>query len=75
MGYVKIGRVIGEAHPKAVLSDEDVELIRELYGDGGVLTYQQLAEKFECSKSAIRDVIKFRTRGYPAEFRGVIRNE
>ena len=58
----KPGHVRGQQHPKVFLSDADCELIRELYGDGGVVTYAQLGEKFECSKSTIRDIVKCRTR-------------
>lgn len=58
----KPGHVRGENHPKVFLSDADCELIRELYGDGGCVTYQQLANKFECSKSTVRDIVKCRTR-------------
>lgn len=56
------GHAKGEDHPKTTLSAEDVELIRELYGDGGTLSYQQLADKFECGKYTIRDIVKYRTR-------------
>jgi len=55
------GRVRGENHPKATLSDDDCATIRSAY-DTGSFSYQQLAEKFECSKSTIRDIIKERTR-------------
>ncbi|MGD0959808.1 MAG: hypothetical protein ABSB19_08380 [Methylomonas sp.] len=59
---VKPGHARGERHPKVFLSDADCELIRDLYGDGGVLTYQQLADKFDCSKSTVRDIVKCITR-------------
>jgi len=59
---IKPGHARGERHPKVYLSDADCELIRELYGDGGMVSYKQLAEKFECSKSTVRDIIKCRTR-------------
>lgn len=59
---VKPGHVRGERHPKVFLSDADCELIRDLYGDGGVVSYAQLGEKFECSKSTVRDIVKCRTR-------------
>ncbi len=59
---LKPGYATGERHPKVFLSDADCELIRDLYGDGGAVTYVQLAEKFECSKSTIRDIVKCRTR-------------
>jgi hypothetical protein len=58
----KPGHVRGEKHPKVFLSDADRELVRELYGEGGVVSYSQLGEKFECSKSTIRDRVKCRTR-------------
>ncbi len=58
----KPGHACGERHPKVFLSDADCELIRELYGDGGVVSYSQLGEKFECSKSTVRDIVKCRTR-------------
>ena len=58
----KPGHVRGEKHPKVFLSDADCELIRELYGDGGIVSYAQLGEKFECSKSTVRDIVKCRTR-------------
>ena len=56
------GHARGENHPKVFLSDADCELIRESYGDGGAVSYAQLAEKFECSKSTVRDIVKCRTR-------------
>ncbi len=56
------GHARGERHPRVFLSDADCELIRELYGDGGVTTYAELARKFECGKSTIRDIVKCRTR-------------
>lgn len=56
------GHARGERHPKVFLSDADCELIRELYGDGGQLTYAQLGHKFDCGKSTIRDIVKCRTR-------------
>lgn len=53
-------RVRGEDHPKVSLSDQDCELIRELHESG--LSYGQIADKFQRSKSTIRDIIKYRTR-------------
>ena len=51
----------GESHPKVTLSDSDCDMMRELYELGGI-TYQQIADKFGCSKSTARDIIKCRTR-------------
>ena len=58
----KPGHARGEKHPKVFLSDADCELIRDLYADGGILSYTQLAQKFECGKSTVRDIVKCRTR-------------
>ena len=55
------GRVRGENHPKATLSDDDCATIRAAY-DTGSFSYQDLAGKFDCSKSTVRDIIKERTR-------------
>ena len=55
------GKVRGERHPKTQLTDDDCELIRTAY-ETGSFTYQSLADKYECSKSTVRDIIKFRTR-------------
>ena len=55
------GKACGENHPKTTLSDDDCATIRAAY-DTGSFSYQQLANKFDCSKSTIRDIIKERTR-------------
>jgi len=54
------GYRIGEDHQKAKLSDDDVELIRDLR-DGG-MTYREISEKFECSYWTARDIADYRTR-------------
>lgn len=51
----------GEAHPRANLTDQDVELMRELH-EQHQLGYKRLALKFECSKETARDVCTYRTR-------------
>lgn len=57
-------KVSGEKHPKSRLTDADCDLIRQLgdIDDPTRLTYMQIAIKFECSKSTIRDIVKCRTR-------------
>lgn len=57
------GKVSGENHPKARLTDADCDLIRTAYATGD-FSYQQLSDKFESSKSTIRDIIKYRSRLY-----------
>ena len=54
------GRVIGENHHRARLSDQDVELIRELRAAG--LSLAQIAQKFEIARSTVYDIVKDRTR-------------
>lgn len=54
------GRLIGESHPRAKLSDHEVDLIRELAEDG--MSYQQIAEKFECSRSTVQAIVECRIR-------------
>lgn len=71
MQYRKIavgdnGRRVGESHPKAKLTDHDIDLIRELATErdeqGKVvkpgLSYRTLAEKFETARGTIRNIVK-----------------
>lgn len=70
VGVNELGLRVGETHHRAKLTDADVDLIRELYEethlpDGRVLpglSYKQIAERFEISKSTVRDIIKCRRR-------------
>ncbi len=55
------GNRIGDSHPRAKLSDEQVEEIRELYDDG-FYSYLTLAKRFGVDKWTIRDIVKFRRR-------------
>ncbi len=62
------GQVIGEGHPRAVLTDRDVELLLELRGDG--FSYSWLAEKFEVSKSCVAKICRGEHRAqFPAAWR------
>lgn len=55
------GKLIGEGHQFAKLSDEQVERIRDLheYHD---LTYDQLASMYSVSKSCIAGICQYRRR-------------
>lgn len=55
------GRLIGEHHQNAKLSNETVDKIRELREDEG-MTYVQLARMFSVPKSTIADICKYRRR-------------
>ena len=54
------GHRIGESHPRARLSNDDVRLVRALHDEG--LGYGRIAEKFEASRSAIQKICTGRTR-------------
>lgn len=61
------GRVVGESHHRAVLSDHEVGLVLELRGQG--FSYEWLAAKFEVSKSCVQKICTGRSRAqYPARF-------
>ena len=51
----------GEKHPKAKLTDHDCDLVRQLHDRYGI-PYVEMAEKFECGKSTIADIVKYKTR-------------
>lgn len=55
------GRVIGESHPLAKLTDAEVELVHELV-EGG-MSLARVAEKFGVSKSCIAHIASGRRRG------------
>ena len=61
VGISEFGSRVGETHHRAKLTDHDVDLIRALREDYG-LTYQEIADKFECGRSTVRDIIKCRRR-------------
>lgn len=51
---------MGEGHSNAIFTDHEVELVRQLHEEG--MTYEVLAEKFECSKSTISKICQFKRR-------------
>jgi transposase-like protein len=64
------GLRIGEDHQHATHTDAEIELARQLHAEG--MSYKQLAEKFEVSKSTIAGWVKFRRRGqHPTDWRKV----
>lgn len=59
------GLRIGENHPRALISDHDVELIREL-AEGG-MPYAEIAAKFEISKFTVGRICRYERRGQTVE--------
>ena len=41
----EFGRKIGKSHPRAELTDHEIDLIRELHEQG--MSYEQIEKKFE----------------------------
>ena len=67
IGVSEKGRVVGEDHPRAKLTNHDVDLICELH-DAGV-GYGEIARKFDISKGSVRDFVKGRRRNqYPVRY-------
>ena len=60
VGISEQGSRVGETHPRARLTDHDVDLIRELHEVG--LSYREIAIKFNVAKSTVRDIVKCRRR-------------
>ncbi len=57
------GRPLGENHPKAVLTDNEVEQLLMLRQQG--YTYQWLVDKFDVCKSTVASICRGRTRCQP----------
>lgn len=55
------GNRIGESHPRARLSDDDVSLMRELHEQHDV-SYRELGEKFDTPYRSVRDICQYRRR-------------
>lgn len=55
------GKLIGEDHQFATLTNEQVDRIRDLHEDHG-LSYGQLATMYNASKSTIAGICQYRRR-------------
>lgn len=56
------GHVVGERHHRAVHSDHDCYLMRELRDEG--MGLKEIAIKFETSKGTVHDIVTGRRRGH-----------
>lgn len=61
VGVNERGLRVGEDHPKARLTDSDVELMRHMHEVDG-LGYRRLAAMFEVSKNAVRRIVNYQVR-------------
>lgn len=67
VGVNEFGRRIGEWHPSAVLSDAEVDLMRELHEqEDDPWGYTRLAEHFGISRTAVRDICNYSHRAQTA---------
>jgi len=57
------GHRVGESHPRADLSSDDIALIRTLHEDHQI-GYGTLGKKFEKPRSTIRNICNYTTRTY-----------
>lgn len=63
IGVNDAGRVIGEDHGRAVLTDADVERMRTLHEDSvNPIGYRRLAKMFECSVSLVKRICRYQIR-------------
>lgn len=58
------GQRIGEGHPRAVLTDEEVDLAWELHAAG--LSYGRIAHKLDVSKGCVAKILTGQRRGQVA---------
>lgn len=72
VGINEKGRRIGQYHPRAKLTDHEVDLIFELYDEGRGLSMAEIARRFETRRSTINEIIKGRRRAqHPSRFKRV----
>lgn len=60
------GNIVGETHPRAKLTDHDVELIKALRPAG--VSARDIAQKFECAVSTVYAILKGEIRGQVAVY-------
>lgn len=72
VGINDAGMRVGQDHQNAKVSDEDVELLLALHTEGW--SYRRLADKFELSKSQVRNICKGRKRSqFPTRWKVIER--
>jgi len=70
VGIDERGNRVGEDHPRAKLSDHEVELMRELH-EGG-MSCAEIGRKFEVAKSTVSLIVNYKRRATsPMGFRRV----
>lgn len=62
VGVNDLGLRVGEDHVNARLTNAEVDLLLELWDEGNGMSYRELADKFDISKSGARKICKGQTR-------------
>lgn len=71
VAFNEAGLRIGQCHHRAVLTDAEVELVREMHENDG-MSYKTLANKFEVSKGTIAKICRYERRGQtPANWKKI----
>lgn len=55
------GYRIGEGHQRAVLTDREVDMMRDQYEAGGI-GYRRLAKQYNCAATTVRKIVNYETR-------------
>lgn len=64
------GLRIGEDHPRARLTNHDVDLMREMHGQG--MGYRRLAKMFGCSRTCVAVICRYEKRvQYPVRWKAL----
>jgi DNA-directed RNA polymerase sigma subunit (sigma70/sigma32) len=56
------GHRVGQDHQRSHLTDREIELIRQLRNYPHCMTYQEIGDKFDISKSHARQICLFKRR-------------
>lgn len=57
----------GERHPRAKLTDAEVEIIRRIYEEG-MVGYRALAQAFAVNRDTIARICRYERRAYPSGY-------
>lgn len=71
VAYSELGHRIGETHPRATISDETVDMIREYHEERG-WSYERISRKVKISYHTIAKLCRYERRAQvPARWRRV----
>lgn len=69
IGLNDSGRRVGEDHPQAVLTDHEIEVMRDLHENHGI-GYRRLSRIFDVPRSQVQRICRYRVRAQcPTRFK------